>query len=134
MGCIIYEMCAQRPLFTGSTREQLNTSISEQQLPQFPDMFSADLSHIWERLVELFRSCSHSTFTSSALNDPHRPTPSQTLLGASESHQNRSWSVRTTNVQNGPSNRKDQLYPASWCLPGFLSLSPHVQTILASSS
>ena len=91
VGCIIYEMCAQRPLFTGSTREQLDRSISEQQLPQFPDMFSAHLSHVWERWVVGYHCLGHvdtPPLHPLALNEP-----SQTMLVASEPHQNRSWQI-----------------------------------------
>ncbi|KAK2167981.1 hypothetical protein NP493_1250g00023 [Ridgeia piscesae] len=48
VGCILYEMCAQEPLFMGRTGQELNRNICEQALPKFPDVFSADLRHVWE--------------------------------------------------------------------------------------
>ncbi|KAI0231085.1 Serine/threonine-protein kinase Nek11 [Lamellibrachia satsuma] len=68
VGCIVYEMCTQEPLFSGRTREELNKNICEQSLPKFPDVFSTDLCHVWERLVD--RDVASRPSAKDALNLP----------------------------------------------------------------
>lgn len=68
VGCILYEMCAQEPLFRGRTAQELNRNICEQSLPKFPDVFSTDLRHVWERLLD--RDVSRRPSAKDALNLP----------------------------------------------------------------